>query len=133
VAIVLSVLFWCTTSDYPLDIFKHFLKPIYATFRQLRHITVAYLDDALISVVRVTRSLVLCVCFVDRCLSFCPVSIGHCVFCSSSNYWFWIPLWYLQTLLLVGDDEMKLDILKLLINYLAYRKCRVHSIQERHG
>ena len=22
--------------------------------------------------VRVTRSLVLCVCFVDRCLSFCP-------------------------------------------------------------
>jgi hypothetical protein len=31
--------------------------------------------------VRVTRSLVLCVCFVDRCLSFCPVSFGHCVVC----------------------------------------------------
>ena len=28
--------------------------------------------------VRVTRSLVLCVCFVDRCLSFCPCS---CVVC----------------------------------------------------
>ena len=28
---------------------------------------------------RVTRSLVLCVCFVDRCLSFCPFSFGHCV------------------------------------------------------
>jgi hypothetical protein len=34
--------------------------------------------------VRVTRSLVLCVCFVDRCLSFCPFSFGHCVVCSSS-------------------------------------------------
>jgi hypothetical protein len=30
-------------------------------------------------VVHVTRSLVLCVCFVDRCLSFCTVSFGHCV------------------------------------------------------
>jgi len=29
--------------------------------------------------VRVTRSLGLCVCFVDRCLSFCPFSFGHCV------------------------------------------------------
>jgi len=26
-----------------------------------------------------TRSLVLCVCFVDRCLSFCTFSFGHCV------------------------------------------------------
>jgi len=31
--------------------------------------------------VRVTRSLVLCVCFVDR-LSYCPFSFGHCVVCS---------------------------------------------------
>ena len=31
--------------------------------------------------VRVTRSLVLCVCFVDRCLSLCPFSFGHCVVC----------------------------------------------------
>ena len=29
--------------------------------------------------VRVTRSLVLDVCFVDRCLSFCTFSFGHCV------------------------------------------------------
>jgi hypothetical protein len=28
---------------------------------------------------RVTRSLVLCVCLVDRCLSFCPFSFCHCV------------------------------------------------------
>jgi hypothetical protein len=34
--------------------------------------------------VQVTRSLVLCVCFVDRCLTFCLFSFGHCVVCSSS-------------------------------------------------
>jgi hypothetical protein len=38
--------------------------------------------------VRVTRSLVLYVCFVDRCLSFCTFSFGHCVVCSSSIYEF---------------------------------------------
>ena len=48
--------------------------------------------------VRVTRSLVLYVCFVDHCLSFCLFSFGHCVVCSSI-YGFWLPLWYLQTLL----------------------------------
>jgi hypothetical protein len=48
--------------------------------------------------VRVTRSLVLYVCFVDRCLSFCTFSFGHCVVCSSSIYEFRLPLWYLQTL-----------------------------------
>ena len=48
-----------------------------------------------------TRSLVLYVCFVDRCLSFCPFSFGHCVLCSSI-YGFWLLLCYLQTLLKVG-------------------------------
>jgi hypothetical protein len=42
--------------------------------------------------VRVTRALVLCVCFVDRCLSFCPFSFGHCVVCPSLIYGFWWPL-----------------------------------------
>ena len=37
------------------------------------------------SVVRVTRSLVSCVYFVYRCLSFCTFSFGHCIVCSSSN------------------------------------------------
>jgi hypothetical protein len=50
--------------------------------------------------VRVTQSLALCVCFVDRRLSFCTFSFGHCVVCSSI-YGFWLPLWYLQALLLV--------------------------------
>jgi hypothetical protein len=49
--------------------------------------------------VRVTRSLVLYVWFVNRCLSFCTFSFGHCVLCSSSIYGLWLPLWYLQTLL----------------------------------
>jgi hypothetical protein len=38
--------------------------------------------------VRVTRSLVLFVCFIDRCLLFCPFSFGHCVVCYSSVYGF---------------------------------------------
>ena len=45
--------------------------------------------------VRVTRSLVLCACFVDRCLSFCTFSFAHGVFCSSI---YGLPLWYIQTL-----------------------------------
>ena len=36
--------------------------------------------------VRVTRSLVLYVCFVDRCLSFCNFYFRHCDVCSSSIY-----------------------------------------------
>ena len=49
--------------------------------------------------VHVIRSLLLCVCFVDRSLSFCAFSFGHYVVCSSSIYEIWPPLWYLQTLL----------------------------------
>ena len=49
--------------------------------------------------VRFTRSLVLYICFVDRCLSFYTFSFGHYVVCSSSIYGFWLRLWYLQTLL----------------------------------
>ena len=41
--------------------------------------------------IRLTRSLVLCVCFVDRCSSFCTFSFGHCVVCSSI-YGFWINI-----------------------------------------
>jgi hypothetical protein len=52
-----------------------------------------------LSGVRVTRSLVLYVCFVDHCLSFCTSSFGHCFVCFSLIYRFWLPRWYLQTLL----------------------------------
>ena len=40
----------------------------------------------------VTRSLVLYICFVDRCLSFCTFSFGHCGVCYSSIYEFWLFL-----------------------------------------
>jgi hypothetical protein len=49
--------------------------------------------------VRVARSLVLCICFVDRCLSLSPFSFGHYVFCPSSIYGFWLAIWYLQYIL----------------------------------
>jgi len=54
--------------------------------------------------IRVTRSLVLYVCFVNRCLFFCTFSFGHCVVCSSPMYGFWLPLWYLQTLLITHQS-----------------------------
>ena len=58
--------------------------------------------------VRVTRSLVLCECFVDLCLSVCAFSFGHSVVCSSSIYGFRLPLWYLQTSLvcILGQVEL---------------------------
>ena len=49
--------------------------------------------------VLVTRSLVLFVCFVYRCLSSCDFSCGHCVVCSFSIYGVQLPRWNLQTLL----------------------------------
>jgi len=36
-------------------------------------------------------------CFVDHCLSFCPIAFGHCIACSSSIHVFWLLVWYLQT------------------------------------
>ena len=36
--------------------------------------------------VRVTRSSILYLCFVDHCLSFCTFYFGHCVVCFSSIY-----------------------------------------------
>ena len=49
---------------------------------------------------RVTQFLALCVCFVDRCLSFCTFSFGHCVARSSLIYGFWLPRWYLLPIVL---------------------------------
>jgi len=45
-------------------------------------------SSLIFSGVRVARSLFLCVCFVDRCLSFYAFSFGHCFVCSSSIYEF---------------------------------------------
>jgi hypothetical protein len=51
--------------------------------------------------VRVTRSLVLCGWFVDRCLSWCTFSFGQCVVYSSSIYGLCVPFWYLQNILTI--------------------------------
>jgi hypothetical protein len=59
--------------------------------------------------VRVTRSLVLYVCFVDRCLSFCAFSFDNCVFCSSSITDSDYPFWYLQHFL--REESTKIKIL----------------------
>ena len=45
-------------------------------------------------------------CYVDRCLSFCTFSFCHCVVCSFSIYGFWLPLWYLQTLLTKSNTKV---------------------------
>jgi len=66
-------------------------------------------EATVFSWVHVTRSLALCVCFVSRCLSFCPVSFDHCVVCPSSIYGFWLPLWYMQTLLSMKTTTFKLQ------------------------
>ena len=72
--IVLSVLLLFTDSDYPCGIFKLFFWPL------------------------------CCLFFFDLRILITPLvssnsSFGHCVVCSSSIYGFWLPLWYLQTVL----------------------------------
>ena len=56
-------------------------------YRELQYHSLLTLPEYLssspvFSGVRVTRSLVLYVCVVDRCSSFCTFSFGHCVVCS---------------------------------------------------
>jgi hypothetical protein len=67
--------------------------------------------------VRVTRSLVLYVCFVDHCLSF--FSFGHCVVCSSSIYGFWLLLWYLKNLLIkiLPESSLKFSCYSIFLSY----------------
>ena len=54
------------------------------------------------------RSLVLYVCFVNRCLSFCPFYFGHCVVCSSSIYRLWLPLCYLPMNAIWNIENLKI-------------------------
>ena len=77
--------------------FRTSIKPRALAYKQERH---TYNASLVFSWVRVNRSLALCLCFVDRCLSFCTFSFGHCVVCPSSMYGCWKPSWYLQTILI---------------------------------
>ena len=56
--------------------------------------------------VPVTRSLVLCVCFVDRCLSICPVSFWLLCCLSIFDLHFWLPLNILKRFLYVKCKEL---------------------------
>ena len=90
-----------------------------------------------LSGVRVTRSFVLYVCFVDRFLSFCTFSFGHCVVCSSSIYGLWLPLWYLQTLLRMSTMTGAIngtgtaypsEILKLNLSFKSSSHCSIFCL-----
>ena len=67
------------------------------------------------SEVRVTRSLVLCVCFVYGCLYFCTCSFIHCVVCSSSIY---------------GSDYAY-GIFKLFLQLIVIVHCKLISVREK--
>jgi hypothetical protein len=76
----------------------------------------------------ITRSLALCIGFVDRCLSFCTFSFGHRVVCSSSIYGFWLPLRYLQTLLLVWVQYKKSKVNIYTYSYLRFRYITAETV-----
>jgi len=80
--------------------------------------------------VRVTRSLLLCVCFVYRCLSFCPFSFG--VVCSSI-YGFCLPLWYLQTLLTTRNKRHHgacISSTTHLVNLIAFNDLQLAQLEK---
>ena len=83
--------------------------------------------------VRVAPSLVLYVCFVDHCLYFCTFSFGHCVVCSSSIYGFWLPLWYLQTLLKIKMLYVKVLVPKLIVARYFSRQKDLRAFQDHTG
>ena len=86
--------------------------------------------------VRVTRSLVLYVCFVDRWLSFCTFSFGHCVVYSSAVYGFWLSLWYLQILHIIimchiiSSQTVFHHLRKLKTRGSVSFNCRTNQIQK---
>jgi hypothetical protein len=69
--------------------------------------------------VRVAQSLVFNIVFfkVINCLSFCPCSYDHCIFCSSI-YGLWLPLWHLQTFLISECPFFIIDFLYVISDFL---------------
>ena len=56
----------------------------------------------------------------------CPFSFGHCIVCPSI-YWFWLPLWYLQTLHTVPLTLFAFHICKMDRNLETNIKKRVRE------
>ena len=72
--------------------------------------------------------------FVDWSLSFCPSSFGHCIVCSSSIYRFWLPLWYLQALLvlvwcLVSLKSLTNKVFFLILRCFAWHEACIGAVQ----
>jgi hypothetical protein len=75
-----------------------------------------------------------CLFFFDIRILITPlVSFGHCVVCSSSIYGYWLPLWYLHTLLtslsgfnLVSLVVITIDLYKVVVLMCYF--CPVHFI-----
>ena len=88
------------TRSEDVVIFTHKYVYIYILIQKkcLRWITELLSSSPVFSGVLVIRSLVLCVCFVDRWLSFFFWPLC-CLFVCDVR--FWLPLWYLQTLLVL--------------------------------
>jgi hypothetical protein len=64
-------------------------------------------SPSVISGVCINRSLIFYVFFVDRCLSFCTFSFGHCVVCTSTTYGFWLPPFGIFKLFFLQDTTQK--------------------------
>ena len=47
------------------------------------------------------------------------ISFGHCVVSPSSIYAFWLPLWYIQTLL-ITENNFRYNVTKFNVQYLLY-------------
>jgi hypothetical protein len=75
--------------------------------------------------------------FVDCCLPFCtfssghclvcPFSFDHCFFCPSSNYGFWLPLWYLQTLLIIKNQNITTTQIKKNPQQMQFIICMIKT------
>jgi hypothetical protein len=74
---------------------------------------------------------------VDSFMALCcsPFSFGHCIFCSSKSYDFWLPLWYLQPFLrytasdyLFGIFNLFLDIRPLIISLVSSNFSKTYSL-----
>ena len=44
-------------------------------------------------------------CIIISFLAVCTLYLGDCVLCSFSRYCFWLPLWYLQTILALSGNN----------------------------
>ena len=107
----INFLIYCPSSSFIYNPAGHIVRRVWRGFplvelkslveQELLTLPEHLSSPPLFSGIHVTRSIVLCtcICFVDRCFFFCTFSFGHCVVCFSTIYEFWLPLWYLQTLL----------------------------------